>query len=182
MSHPSGTIYAIGPSHGQAVKIGSTGGNVKHRLRALQIGHPARLHILASVPVDTNLRAIEKAIHRFLEADRQQGEWFAVSIDEEVLTTLVQQAMALLTDAEGHGHRFMQAIQETGDRIHRCRRAAGLSQKELAERCGFPYQIINRVENGHQDLYAQRLALIAKHLGVSTDYLLGLVKEEHGHV
>lgn len=65
-------------------------------------------------------------------------------------------------------------IKETGNRIHMQRRALGLSQKELAGLCGFPYQIISRVEKGHQDVYAQRLALIAKHLGVSSDYLFGL--------
>jgi transcriptional regulator with XRE-family HTH domain len=65
-------------------------------------------------------------------------------------------------------------IKETGDRVHMRRRALGLTQQQLAELCGFPYQIISRVEKGHQDLYAQRLALIAKHLRVSTDYLLGL--------
>lgn len=65
-----------------------------------------------------------------------------------------------------------------GTRIHMCRRAAGLSQKELAQRCGFPYQVINRIEKGHQDLYTRRLTLIALHLGVSTDYLVGLSAEE----
>ena len=65
-------------------------------------------------------------------------------------------------------------IKETGKRVHMQRRDLGLSQKALAGLCGFPYQIISRVEKGHQDLYAQRLALIAKHLRVSTDYLLGL--------
>jgi len=69
-------------------------------------------------------------------------------------------------------------IKETGDRVHMRRRALGLTQQQLAELCGFPYQIISRVEKGHQDLYAQRLALIAKHLRVSADYLLGLTDKE----
>jgi len=60
-----------------------------------------------------------------------------------------------------------------GDRIHMARRARGLTQKELAGLCGFPYQVINRVEQGHQDLYAQRLRSIADALATSTDYLLG---------
>jgi len=65
-------------------------------------------------------------------------------------------------------------IKETGNRVHMRRRALGLTQQQLADLCGFPYQIISRVEKGHQDLYAQRLALIATHLQVSADYLLGL--------
>lgn len=63
---------------------------------------------------------------------------------------------------------------EMGNRIHARRRELGLSQKALAGKCGFPYQVINRVEQGHQDIYAHRLKLIAEQLGVSTDYLLGV--------
>jgi len=65
-------------------------------------------------------------------------------------------------------------VKETGVRVHMRRRELGFSQKELARRCGFPYQIISRVEKGHQDLYAQRLARIARALGVTTDYLLAM--------
>ena len=70
------------------------------------------------------------------------------------------------------------SIQETGNRVLLRRRALGLSQKALAKRCGFPYQIISRVEKGHQDVYAQRLGRIAEELGVSSDYLLGLSEKE----
>lgn len=70
---------------------------------------------------------------------------------------------------------------QMGNRIHMARRAKQLTQKDLAEACGFPYQVINRVEQGRQDLYTHRLAVIAKHLGVSADYLLGLSEKEKEH-
>jgi transcriptional regulator with XRE-family HTH domain len=73
-----------------------------------------------------------------------------------------------------------QQLAVTADRVHQARRKRGLTQKELARQCGFPYQVINRVEGGHQDVYAQRLALIADTLGVSTDYLLGLTDKAGG--
>ena len=66
-------------------------------------------------------------------------------------------------------------VKEMGNRIHMRRRALGLTQKQLGALCHIPYQVINRVEKGHQDLYAMRLALIAEHLQVSADYLLGLL-------
>jgi transcriptional regulator with XRE-family HTH domain len=66
----------------------------------------------------------------------------------------------------------------TGERLLLARRKRNLTQKALAELCGFPYQIISRVERGEQDLYAQRLAIIAKELGVTADYLLGLPLRE----
>src|SRR5947208_1959515 len=65
-------------------------------------------------------------------------------------------------------------LMDLGQRVLLQRRALGLSQEELAERCGFRYQVISRLERGHQDIYAMRLARIAQELEVSTDYLLGL--------
>ena len=73
---------------------------------------------------------------------------------------------------------LQEKLKERGNRVHIRRRALGLSQKALAAQCGFPYQIISRVEQGHQDVYAERLARIAQHLGVSGDYLLGLSDKE----
>lgn len=61
-----------------------------------------------------------------------------------------------------------------GERILLRRRHLGLTQKELAGRCGFPYQVICRLERGHQSIYAERLALLAGALAVSADYLLGM--------
>lgn len=65
-------------------------------------------------------------------------------------------------------------LMDLGQRVLLQRRALGLSQEELAQRCGFRYQVISRLERGHQDIYAMRLARIAQELGVSADYLLGL--------
>ena len=65
-----------------------------------------------------------------------------------------------------------------GQRVLLRRRALNWSQKQLAERCGFPYQVISGLERGHQDIYAQRLAILARELGVSADYLLGLTDED----
>lgn len=64
-----------------------------------------------------------------------------------------------------------------GQRVLLRRRQLGLSQKDLAQRCGFPYQVISGLERGHQDIYSARLAVIAQALHVSTDYLLGLTDD-----
>jgi transcriptional regulator with XRE-family HTH domain len=61
-----------------------------------------------------------------------------------------------------------------GQRVLLRRRALGLTQKDLAEACGFPYQVISGLERGRQSIYAERLAVLAKQLRVSSDYLLGL--------
>ena len=80
-----GYIYAIGAEGESSVKIGKTIGPVATRLAALQVGHPARLQIRASVRVEQELDRLEKALHQVLETARLQGEWFAVVIDQEQL-------------------------------------------------------------------------------------------------
>jgi transcriptional regulator with XRE-family HTH domain len=65
-----------------------------------------------------------------------------------------------------------------GQRVLLRRRELGWTQKELAERCGFPYQVISGLERGRQSIYAERLGKLAEVLQVSSDYLLGLKDEE----
>ena len=67
----------------------------------------------------------------------------------------------------------MDYIQTLGQRVLLRRRDLGLSQKALAARCGFPYQVISGLERGRQSIYAERLGLLADALGVSADWLLG---------
>jgi transcriptional regulator with XRE-family HTH domain len=66
------------------------------------------------------------------------------------------------------------ALVQTGQRILLRRRLLGLTQRALAARCDCPYQVISGLERGKQDVHAQRLALVARALDVSADYLLGL--------
>jgi transcriptional regulator with XRE-family HTH domain len=68
----------------------------------------------------------------------------------------------------------MTTRQEIGQRVLLRRREMGMTQKELAERCGFPYQVISGLERGRQSIYAERLGVLAEALKVSADMLLGL--------
>jgi transcriptional regulator with XRE-family HTH domain len=67
----------------------------------------------------------------------------------------------------------MDYTQTIGQRVLLRRRDMGLSQKALAARCGFPYQVISGLERGRQSIYAERLGLLADALDVSADWLLG---------
>ena len=66
---------------------------------------------------------------------------------------------------------------ERGERLRRQRLREGMSQLELAARTGIPYQVINRVEQGHQTLFVERLAELATKLNTSMDYLMGLTDD-----
>jgi transcriptional regulator with XRE-family HTH domain len=64
-----------------------------------------------------------------------------------------------------------------GDRLKAIREKRGLTQRELAERCGFNEKQILRYEKGLSEPTADHLTSIAQELSVSADYLLGLVSE-----
>lgn len=59
-------------------------------------------------------------------------------------------------------------------RLVSARRAAGLSQRQLADATGIPQGHVSRIESGKLQPSLARLARLAVALGVSTDYLLGL--------
>jgi transcriptional regulator with XRE-family HTH domain len=59
-----------------------------------------------------------------------------------------------------------------GERLHRLRVAKGLSVEDVAQRLGVTHSIVRRAEYGEQMIRAWRLPVLARLLGVSTDYLL----------
>ncbi len=68
------------------------------------------------------------------------------------------------------------------DRLQALREQRGLSQRELARLCGLSFTQIHKYENNQTDPTSVSLTLMAEHLGVSTDYLLGLTDDPRGHV
>lgn len=69
-----------------------------------------------------------------------------------------------------------------GERLRQVRESRGLSQSELARRLGISANQINRYENGVIDPSPHQLMRIARELGVTSDYLLGLVNAEDAHL
>jgi transcriptional regulator with XRE-family HTH domain len=67
------------------------------------------------------------------------------------------------------------------ERLKLIREQYGVSQRELATRCGIGERQIWRYENGVSDPSASHLKKIACELHASIDYLLGLVDEPVGH-
>jgi transcriptional regulator with XRE-family HTH domain len=58
-----------------------------------------------------------------------------------------------------------------GVRIQNARRRRKWTQKELADRAGTSFAVISRLETGRQSVSAERLAVIARLLGLSMDNL-----------
>ncbi len=69
-----------------------------------------------------------------------------------------------------------------GDRIREIREGRGMSQTELAQRCGLGEKGIWRYENGQGDPSADILTRIARELDISADYLLGLSDKPQGNL
>ena len=68
------------------------------------------------------------------------------------------------------------------DRLRERRGQMGLSQRELARRCGFSDALIRRYEIGASDPTGYSLKVLAGQLDVSADYLLGMTDDPRGHV
>ena len=66
-----------------------------------------------------------------------------------------------------------------GERVMIIRRRRGLSQRDLAARAPMSPTALNRLERGLQSVWAERLATLARILGVSADYLLSLQDEAY---
>jgi transcriptional regulator with XRE-family HTH domain len=175
---PGGTIYAIGAVGTSWVKIGRTTAPVMQRLKTLQTGQPFPLQVLASLPVETDVHRIEKQVHAFLEAERRRGEWFAVEMDTPTLEALIVRAVEYLADHEAADEGDHPLRQILGERIHLVRRRSGLSQVELATRADISPTTLNRVELGRQKLYVDTLVTLARILGVSVDYLVGMTDDD----
>ena len=69
-----------------------------------------------------------------------------------------------------------------GERLRQVRESRGISQSELARRLGINPTQINRYENGLTDPSLQQIIRIGNELGVTIDYLLGLVDAEEAHL
>lgn len=69
-----------------------------------------------------------------------------------------------------------------GDRLRSIRDMRGLSQPELGARVGVTGQQIYRYEKAENEPDADILAMLARELEVSADYLLGLVDDLQGHI
>lgn len=63
---------------------------------------------------------------------------------------------------------------QVGSRIKEYRTKKGIKQKEIARKLGIPISTYANYENNHREPTLVVLDSIAKLLGVSTDYLLGL--------
>ena len=155
------------------VKIGKTTGVVAKRVALLQTGYPARLSILAQVRIEADLDRLEKALHQMLESQHIYGEWFAIEVDQVQLEALIVRAVQGL--AEGQARKAM----HIGGRIQQLRMEHKLTQKELADRAGVSQAIISRLETDDRDnVTSDVLKGLAKVLGCTTDYLVGMHEED----
>jgi Meiotically up-regulated gene 113 len=72
-------VYIIG-SDQPPYKVGISV-NPLHRLRALQTGHPEKLHVHYQVATDAaQTKLLETVIHRHIKFHRTHGEWFDMAL------------------------------------------------------------------------------------------------------
>jgi transcriptional regulator with XRE-family HTH domain len=66
----------------------------------------------------------------------------------------------------------VEAQDQLGANIRKIRRAAGLSQMELSDRCGLHFSEISRLERGGRDARLSTIVKLAHGLGVPPSELL----------
>ncbi len=64
-----------------------------------------------------------------------------------------------------------------GERLKAARQRANMTQRELAELCNLVDVQLSRYENGRMEPSLPTLEIIARHLQVSVDYLLGMIDD-----
>jgi HTH-type transcriptional regulator, cell division transcriptional repressor len=69
-----------------------------------------------------------------------------------------------------------------GERVRRARRAAELTQDDLADKLKVKARTVQRWENAETTRHLRDLGTIARALGVTTDYLLGVDGSGDGRV
>jgi len=67
----------------------------------------------------------------------------------------------------------MNEFQAIGTKIRAARLAAGMTQKELAERSGYTFSTISRIEKGEIDLPISKVKTFSNVLRVPIDYIIG---------
>ena len=72
----------------------------------------------------------------------------------------------------------MEALPVFRERLLLARRRADLTQEELAERAGLHKTDVSKMERGRMLPTAPRLLRLCVALGVSADFLLGLVEDK----
>jgi transcriptional regulator with XRE-family HTH domain len=72
---------------------------------------------------------------------------------------------------------YLRAMAFDGNKARRRREALGLSRSALARQLNVREDRLGRLERGEADPRSAELLALAKHLGVSADYLLGVSDE-----
>ena len=69
------------------------------------------------------------------------------------------------------------------ERLQRLRLAKGFSRRQLENEADIPHGIVSRIESGRQDYPSIPVAMrLARVLGVSVDYLIGMYEEEESEL
>lgn len=198
MSKPGGLLYAIRAEGTSLVKIGYTRGSVEKRIKMLQTGQPFPLRVIATHPIEEDVRQTEAWLHAFLKQERRSGEWFDIALDPETFADLIAHAIHFGAEQEAERQAALTRLQkakerlwldrhppretqygfdlvEFGKRLRAARAEKHLQQDELAQRVAASRTWISELEHGRQkSLRAETVVRFAEALGVSTDYLLGL--------
>jgi transcriptional regulator with XRE-family HTH domain len=119
-----------------------------------------------------------KKLSRGLSKNIHAIRWYSVLsllvIFGQATTQLLRESAIDFAIMASRGRPAAQAGEETfGQRLARLRKAAGLSQQQLAKHLGTTQTLVSEYEHDNRRVHGERLAKIASLLRVSADELLG---------
>lgn len=192
-TNTGGLLYAIRAEGTSLVKIGYTTGSVEKRIKAMQTGQPFPLCVIATHPIEDDVRRKEAWLHAFLNQERRSGEWFDIALDQETFADLIARAIQFgaaqeAQRQEAHTQKALlkkqarmarRSTEETfGDRLARIRGYKRFSQQDIANVTGIRVQNISRFETDERcRVRSDTLIKLAIALECSADYLLGLTDD-----
>ena len=82
-----------------------------------------------------------------------------------------QLAATVLNEHSGWTERSRVLVRTVGRRVKEIRKKCGLTQKQLAERMGFPPSMIATIERGRYNFKIETLSTVARALGCEIDFV-----------
>jgi transcriptional regulator with XRE-family HTH domain len=155
-------VYFLQADSDGPVKIGWAANNVNGRIKQFQTGHFMDLRLIREIPEADRLD--EAALHRFFSQERIRGEWFqysdamlSVTLDDARARRMPKREPEAYEAAILRGMRSLRLGMEN-EAIRGARKAAGLTQAQLAELVGVGQPFVAQIEVGTRPLPADILA------------------------
>lgn len=167
-----GYVYAFAIDGSFQVKIGYTSNPVRYRFLAVQNAIKKPLILIYAVHVGFP-QMIEQKLHNLFQDLRLQGEWF--QLDRETIEELPSLMEWIGCNPNPWGKRPRSFL---GKSLKSCRERRGWTIERLSRKAKVHKEILHACEEKGSPVFFEVAMRLARALGVSLDYLVGMYADE----